>query len=313
MATQIINVGQHGFESDESESGHIRTSRTDSDLVHQPFVASSYNTSVTGFGNTIASVSQQYAGEGGFLNPECLLITVPRSVGFGTTPACAVVKFQFMGRKLSISAERYYQSNPSPIQGWVDGQFFSVPNSLEDYSTGFTGSSNGGTLKNNFIPIPVQLTDDGPHQCDLYFPSYTVSSNGVTHDNTGISSSSSVKWLLYGYCVERRFGLPEQNSGYLTNQISLTTSMQNILSGVTFGNFVRKIEIFNISSSTDYLTVERSSTNIINSLGIASNSVYSLDFGCDVALTPGANATSNAIRMSCANNNLIAFVYRRPR
>lgn len=295
LQNQALPTQPAAWRQDETGDGYQRVQFKDGaqNMIPIPFLPNSYNNASAGG----ATISANYNSGGSPIGiSSSLVLTTPISTV--NTGVYAYVTFQFRGRYLALICDAYYNNNANDIQGWVDGQFFSITNYLENYLTGVQGSQS---LYPNFLPVDVLLEDDGPHQCEFYMP---------------ISTTAQLKANLYGYAVESRLGIPPLMPTCRTQVTTLTAgNFLNAAGSSSTGYILRKLQIYNTSAVADAITIERDGNNIYTAVALPQNTPLELDFGEDTLYQAAAAGSSGAsiIRVKSANGTSFCYAQVRVR
>lgn len=284
IITPVEEQQGRGWMADETEAGRIRVSMIDSDVAYMPLVAAygtSINAGVSGsytdaLGNTYtsaqATASSQYASEGNpFGSLSGVLVNVPRG-SIGGNEKQVTLLWNFFGKKLVLYWDLYRNSNPLPIQGWVDGKYFTLDNTIRDSMSGALGTSNAGAIFQCGREVPVALKDDGVHQCKLYFP-------------MDLTSTTTAQWLIFGYGVERRLGAYDIGESYISRPFPVAVSSAVTTLGTigAFGYPVRGFKVVNTTSGTANVYWTRDGVQM-PTITLAAGASYEEDFKVPIKL-----------------------------
>lgn len=295
-----------GFGADAADGALLtRTKDGPTRMTFVPLEPGQYNTNVASNAGAgvAASITQNYSSAG---NPGGLATSVIMKTGTGGTFASGgqcVLSFQFRGKYIALVCTTKYQGNTNPIQGWVDGQYFSVNNNPQNYKDPGTSANAGQYCY--YMPIPVQLDDDGPHQIEIYNPFDPLN-----------ATQNQVQ--VYGYCLEARLGIPDFEPASYVNVVTLPaadSSAANPL-GTSSGAF-RVVKIVAVASAADTITVTQDGVTIYNALAIAVNAPVTIfDGGSQGTLYNGGGSAAGANlihAISGSGLNVKTFAYIRER
>lgn len=280
------------WQGDETGRGYISTRNGQGvPMTAIPTNGGKHNTS-TGGGSTI---TQNYASYGSPLGVGTSTI-LTQAAGAVATGITCVMSFAFRGRYLDLVVAPYYNNNSEDIQGWVDGRYFSIPNAPEYYLNPAASHPTGDGAY--FLPVPVNLLDDGPHLCEIYVP---LNTDGVT----------AMKNQIYGYALETRLGIPDYKPvAYELVTVLAANTYANVCGTSQQANPVRKVSIYNTNAVADTVTVDLEGQIIYTAKALAQNDPpIEIDFG-DYTLLNGNSAGSSGsqlMRVKCLNGTCVMY------
>lgn len=300
-----------GFGADAADGALLtRTKDGPTRMTFVPLEPGQYNTNVASNTGAVvaASITQNYSSTGspGGLATSALMKTSTGGTAF--SGGQCVLSFQFRGKYISLVCTTKYQNNTNPIQGWVDGQYFSVNNNPQNYKDPGTTANAGQYCY--YMPIPVQLDDDGPHQIEIYNPFDPLN-----------ATQNQVQ--VYGYCLEARLGIPDFVPAGYTNVLTLPTSAgahpddsQSNPLGTGSGAFrVMKITFYCVGAASDTLNVKRDGNLVYDAVTVSKNTPLAMDFGPNGSIYNGGGSSSgaNLIHANSVGGNIISYAEIRER
>jgi hypothetical protein len=223
-----------GWKDDWSDSGHLKASIVRDGLVKMGFRNGHVITSAA------CVFNRDVTGDNGDYSSSTISVTLPGGPG----AVAATIRFPFYGNAFGVRWDRNFDVTQNDFGVMIDGESFYVPAARSQWDTQLTYNTPDGENRH----VVARDLGDGLHWADLVFPAN--------------QSGTTLKWLLYGYLVERRASYETPFRGrQIMSQTTLTTTATAINMGSIVGRQprgVRQIVYSNTSAATATVTLQYS-------------------------------------------------------